>query len=157
LLKNRLLSLFAIGLFTVLGISLHFCPRVRVYGQVAERSDEAVNYSGPLKIVKLLWNANPKSAASTLRRSILTAVERNSVEELRDGMAKVLGPQIAQAFSELDAADPRYAVAVAATVLAKDSIPTEDIKDAFQSLDSLEDRELVWRVWLSADPLGAQG
>lgn len=50
-------------------------------GQVIA-DDQQSSYAGPLKIAKILWNANPKSAATTLTRSIESALAREQLEEL---------------------------------------------------------------------------
>ena len=47
----------------------------------------ASSLTGSLKIVKLLWKSNPKSAATTLAKSLAVALERDQQSELAESLA----------------------------------------------------------------------
>ncbi len=125
---------------------------------IAQNSSEPVvetpattNLIGPLRIVKLLWKANPKSAAQTLATSIATAVERNDLPTLRNAL-KSLQTECETVVANGDRHDPRYASALAAHLLIADHPPLDaTLAKALNEIESVEQRLLLWQVWLQVD------
>ncbi len=112
--------------------------------------------SGPLKIVLLLWNSNPANAANTLNRSLATAVERGEWELLRQSLGQLQSPAetVVQAG---DAGDPRYAPALAVTLLTGEpSALALTLAAALPAIEDLEQRQVLWRLWLQRDLPAAQ-
>jgi putative heme-binding domain-containing protein len=116
-------------------------------------SDSAkTNVSGTIKIVKLLWNSSPQSAATTLTKSLTVALDRGQVDELRTSLSPLDG-LFQQAIAKPD--DPRNAVSLAASALAKgDSQSVAEVRQAVVS-GSVTSPELLTRVWFVLDQAGA--
>ncbi len=116
----------------------------------------ASQMSGPIKIVQLLWSSNPGNAASTLTRSIATAVERDELDALGQALSKLESP--AQRVVEAgDASDPRFGPALAVALLRQE--PTEfsaTLTSALPIIENREQRQMLWRVWLLRDLPAAQ-
>ena len=116
----------------------------------------SASLSGPLKIVKLLWTSNPHSAASTLTRSISTSLARGELAALSEALGP-LQPQTSEVLSAQDHGDPRYAPALAVALLAGSlDRPTVTIELALQELENIDQRQMLWQLWLLLDAPAAQ-
>lgn len=132
-------------------------PARELYGQEAgAQSDSPTSLSGPLKIVKLLWKSNPGTAASTLSRSILTAVERDAIAELRQSLSVLLAETEA-VVAAANESDPRYAASLATQALldSESSHWEPRLARALDNLGGGEQAELLWRVWMATGPQAA--
>jgi putative heme-binding domain-containing protein len=126
-----------------------------VEGDAQAPAIPAANLSGPLRIVKLLWKANPRSAASTLANSIATATQRNELPALRQALAG-LQAETSQVVTSGDRGDPRFAAALTAHLLtAKPTPESSMIATALAELESIDQRLVLWQVWLSVEPAAA--
>jgi putative heme-binding domain-containing protein len=127
------------------------------YNAGAEESVQApaANWSGPLRIVKLLWKANPTSAASTLSTSIATAAERNELPALRLALASIQ-TETGQVVTSGDRSDPRFAPALTAHLLSAEQLPPASmLGTVLNELELIDQRRLLWQVWLQVDPVAA--
>ncbi len=126
-----------------------------------QETGNATSFSNPMKIVKLLWKANPQSAASALARSMATAIERDQTATLKTALMG-LQPEIAGVIEAHDQSDPRYAVALAASCFMADADEPSATRtqvvlaSALRDIADIETRRLVWQAWLSTDLDGAR-
>jgi putative heme-binding domain-containing protein len=124
-------------------------------GQAQAPAVPAAQLSGPLRIVKLLWKANPRSAASTLSTNIATATQRNELPALRVALAG-LRSEIGQVVTSGDRSDPRFAAALTAHLLTAEQPPeSTTIAAALEELESVDQRLVLWQVWLAVEPSAA--
>lgn len=112
--------------------------------------------AGPLKIVKLLWASNPSNAATTLTRSISTCIARGDLATLREALGP-LQQQTQAVLSADDPSDPRYAPALA-TALLDGSLeqPTITLERALHEVQSMDQRQMLWQLWLLIDAPATQ-
>ena len=133
---------------------------LRVHGQsppAAGSAVEAPQLAAPLRIVKLLWKANPASAARTLTQSLTTAIERGEQAGLPAAL-QGMREEIAAVIAAGQADDPRFLVALSASLLA-DWQPQASVAIA-QALEAATDPPqhlLLWRAWLLTQPQAAFG
>lgn len=137
------LSLALAGLF-----GSQFSPWV--FSQSVEEEKPGVDVAGPIKIAALLWNANTKSAAETLSRSIGTALDRGNLSELRVALAP-LQTRVREIAAKGDSADPRFAPSVAAMAVLGDANSAELLSSALEKSSVLSDRELIWKLWCNTE------
>ena len=112
-----------------------------------------------LKIVKLLWKAQPGGAATALEKALDQALTRREVKEL----APHLGPLAAQMLEAIDLGshDPRWTASVAALTIIENARGHEQLKQAItQKPESIKlaqtKRELLLRTWLATEPAAAK-
>lgn len=111
--------------------------------------------SGPLRIAKLLWKANPKSAAKTLSTALMVATERDELPQLAVAL-RAMRSEIDAVVAGGDISDPRFAAALTAHMLASDAAPpVPQLMAALDALPELEQRQLLWQVWLRFDSASA--
>lgn len=127
---------------------------------------EPADFSGPIKIAKLLWNANSASAAKTLESSFEKAIARGHLAQLGESLT-TLQAQTADVLAEGEMSDARFSVSVAATLLAQSASGNSKAKNAVRALDGeviesgfLAARSpamhgVLLRVWLDADRAAA--
>ncbi len=124
---------------------------------------KSASISGPLRIVKLLWKSNSKNAADTLTKSISTALDRRELTLLRAELSS-LGPQFEAVLVAADRSDPRFCASLAAAMLCPESLPAKNrelvsaqaMRVALEKAESVSGCELLWRAWLTTDPVAAQ-
>ena len=90
-----------------------FSPRLHAQ-EPTEQS--ASSLSSSIKIVKLLWKANPKSAASTLAKSLSIALGRDQQSALAEALAPIQ-PLLEQSIASEN--DPRFYVSLASLAILK--------------------------------------
>lgn len=107
------------------------------------------NLAGSIKIVKLLWKSNPKSAATTLAKSLAVALERDQRSEL-DAALTPLKELLEQSLAS--ESDPRFGVSLAALsiVNSSDAATRHKLRSAIEKGDS-ENLELLVRTWFAVD------
>ncbi len=141
---------------TLLLVGLVVAGMETVQGQVAtgtqakpaKSQSSSASLSGPLKIVKLLWTSNAENAAKTLTRSITVAVARRELEPLRVALQE-LQPQTRAVLATGNLNDPRYAPSLAAAMLDGSlANSTVTIEQALLDIASLDQRQMLWQVWL---------
>ena len=116
----------------------------------------STSLAGPLKIVQLLWASNPRNAATTLTRSISTCVARGELAPLREAL-RPLQQQTQAVISTDDLSDPRYAPALAAAMLAGTlEQPTIAMERALREAQSIDQRQMLWQLWLLIDAPATQ-
>lgn len=116
-----------------------------------------------LRIVKLLWNAQPQAASSALEKAMDQSLSRRQLDELRPHLA-VLAPMFAEAV-KLGPQDIRWVSAVAALTLTGDQDSARLLAQATaggpagksevsagRAAMPLAKRELLLRVWLQVAP-----
>lgn len=125
--------------------------------QVAPASKAGgLKLAGPLKIVKLLWESNPRNAANTLTRSIATAVARSELEPLREALAG-LQTQTRAVLAADDPSDSRYAPSLAAAMLDGSlTEPSPTVQRALLAVESLDQRQMLWQLWLRTDKAASE-
>ncbi len=112
-----------------------------------------------LKIVKLLWKAQPAGAATALEKALDQALTRREVKELQPHLLP-MADQFVAALA-LGSEDPRWVPAVAALAIV-DRPEGRDLlnKTVTGSTDSsripLAKRELLLRTWLATQPVAAK-
>lgn len=120
-----------------------------------------IEYQGPVRIAKLLWKANPRNAANTLRNAMNTALDRGDVA----GLSRAVEPLKGLAQELLDhgdnVQDERYAVGLSISMLV-DVVPRANgerlpLIDVMRQIEQVADQELIWRVWLNVDSQAAVG
>lgn len=123
--------------------------------------EDGRGFAGPIKIVKLLWNANPKSAASTLSNSLRKAVARKQLDSARAAL-QPLQPSLERVVQQTNRDDPRYAVALAASLIVHDDSPETRVTElnalVFKTLEKAgfsESTELLQTVWFVTQPVQA--
>ena len=114
----------------------------------------AVDFAGPARIAKLLWKANPTSAASTLFKALETGLDRQLENELKISLAP-LQPLAAEVLSQADASDPRYAPSLATLALLDPAAELPDWQATLAQLADVGDRELAFRAWQQVDSRAA--
>ena len=104
---------------------------------------------GSIKIVKLLWKSNPKSAATTLSKSLAVALERDQQTELAEALAPLKELLEQTLASE---SDPRFGVSLAGLALVDKPNQTtrQTLRCAIEKGES-ENLELLVRVWFAID------
>lgn len=144
-------------LLALLGLVILGCNTARA--QAADAAEPATttapksstSLSGPLKIVKLLWASNPGNAATTLTRSISTSIARGELAALREALGP-LQQQTREVLAAADFSDPRYAPALAAAMLEGSlEQPTTTIQRALHEVQNLDQRLMLWQLWLLLD------
>lgn len=121
-----------------------------------QETGEVASYRNPLKIAKLLWKANPQNAASTLAKSLSTALGREQLPAMKAALVD-LQPQILAVIQADEYDDPRYAAALAAECITADDSAWAALRtravlpNALSEIADLEARRLVWQVWLATD------
>jgi putative heme-binding domain-containing protein len=108
--------------------------------------------TAPLRVVKLLWKAQPASAATALERVLSQAVERNEILRIADQLEP-----LAARFQEVaeTPTDPRFAGSVAGLAVLEAS-GRQRLIHALSNPDlPLTQRELLFRVWLAIDAAAA--
>ncbi|MEZ6134794.1 MAG: c-type cytochrome [Pirellulaceae bacterium] len=124
------------------------------------RADEpASDVAGPMKIARLLWNANKQSAGDTLSRAIATSLDRGNTKALISAL-EPMHPQIHAVVAAGNVDDPRFFGSLAAAAIAdkqRIALLAEHL-DALPSTSAshLDDRELLLRVWFYQSPETAQ-
>ena len=108
-----------------------------------------------LKIVKLLWKAQPSGAGTALEKAIDQALTRREVAQLKPHLGP-LSAQLLEAVA-LESRDPRWVPAVAALAIIDQAPGPQLLSQAVtQSPDpiaiGLPKRELSLRAWLAIDP-----
>lgn len=129
--------------------------------QAPQRSDAppasaaSASLSGSIKIVRLLWKSNPKSAAATLSKSLAVALERDQ----QAALAASLAP-LKELFEQAIApeSDPRHAVSLAALAILESSgtAVRQQLRATIEKGES-ESLELLVRVWFKVDTEAAFG
>jgi putative heme-binding domain-containing protein len=116
---------------------------------IAQEVKPASSLSGSIKIVKLLWKSNPKSAATTLAKSLAVALERDQQSELADALAP-LKEQLEQSLAS--ESDLRHGVSLAALAIVNNSDATtrQLLRSAIDKGES-EHLELLVRTWFLID------
>ncbi len=107
------------------------------------------NLGGSIKVVKLLWKANPTSAATTLSKSLTVALERDQQAALATALSP-LKELFEQAVASED--DARFAVSLAALALIDSS--NISVKRKLQSAIEKEasgNIDLLVRTWFKVD------
>ncbi len=117
-------------------------------------SGTSAGLGGSLRILKLLWNGNPESAARSLQRTLELALARGQVETLAGQLAQM--SSIFEAAANKDD-DPRRPVAVAALVIVNSqnteakSVHLTALKSMVELRGNNDTRGLLMRVWFHAD------
>ncbi|QDV23746.1 Cytochrome c [Aureliella helgolandensis] len=123
-------------------------------GQSPAASAVDINLSGPVRIAKLLWKANPQAASSSLAKTINTALERKMVEELRVALLPL--ETSARQVVEVDSdSEVRQAVALAAILMIdgqEGEWSTVELTNRLKRIAELDQRELVLKSWFSVQP-----
>lgn len=117
--------------------------------QAVPQISPSSNLTGSIKIVNLLWKANPVSAASTLSKSLAVALERDQQSVLADSLAP-LKERIEQAVAS--ESDPRYSVSLAALALIQNSDASvqNQLRNAIEK-GTADNLELLVRTWFKVD------
>lgn len=112
-----------------------------------------------LKIVKLLWKAQPAGAATALEKALDQALTRREVKAL----GPHLGPLSAQMLEAVESgsSDPRWVASVAALSIIDSARGREQLKQAITQKPepikiALAKRELLLRTWLATEPVAAK-
>lgn len=107
------------------------------------------NLSGSVRVIKLLWNAQPEAAITSLRRAIEIALDRNQLANLIDQ----LGPLEEMLIAASDQpTNPRYAVSIAALALTgQHSQRAEPLGNLVRNNIDHRLREFLLSVWLSVN------
>jgi len=107
------------------------------------------NLAGSIKIVKLLWKANPTSAANTLSKSLTVALERDQQSALAESLAP-LKELLEQAVAS--ESDSRHSVSLAALALiqSSDISVKNKLRDAIEKGTS-ENLDVLVRTWFKVD------
>jgi len=107
------------------------------------------NLAGSIKIVKLLWKANPTSAANTLSKSLTVALERDQQSALAESLAP-LKELLEQAVAS--ESDSRHSVSLAALALiqSSDIHVKNKLRDAIEKGTS-ENLDVLIRTWFKVD------
>lgn len=114
----------------------------------------ASSLSSSIKIVKLLWKANPKSAASTLTKSLSNSLGRDQQSALAESLAPLQTLLEQAAASETDA---RYHVSIAALAILKsaDAATTDQLVKVITQADSnkidAQTLDLLANTWFNVD------
>ena len=105
--------------------------------------------AGSIKIVKLLWKANPTSAANTLAKSLNVALERDQQAALAESLTP-LKTLLEQAVATEN--DPRQAVSLAALAIVQsgDDSVKNNLRTAIGKGTS-ENLDLLVRTWFNVD------
>lgn len=112
-----------------------------------------------LKIVKLLWKAQPTGAATALEKAIDQGVTRREVEELKPHLIPL--SELFTGAMATGSQDPRWVASVAALSIIGDETGQARLKQAVTqlpssiTLGSLK-RELLLRVWFATEPVKAK-
>ncbi|GAB5401893.1 MAG: hypothetical protein Aurels2KO_01240 [Aureliella sp.] len=108
-----------------------------------------------IRVAKLLWKVNAKSAAKSLTDAIEQAVERGELAELKKPLS-ALGPQAAEALRQASGEDaiedPRVAVALSLKFIAGDNDAWDAANNMLLSISDTAQRQLVVRVALATEP-----
>lgn len=114
----------------------------------ADADDKTVaRYRSAIRVAKLLWKANPTSAAKTLKTAIDQAVTRDQIDILQEPLANV--GDLTAAWRDYPNEDPRRAVAITSNML----LGKLSVSDGIQTANELktEDRGLFARVAIAID------
>ncbi len=114
---------------------------------IAQSAAAPSSSNGSIKIAKLLWASNTKAAASTLAKSILVAIDRDQIEDLKGSLA-----QLEKQFESVvqNSEDPRFSVSLAANLLLHPR--DEDLKslrNLITTTNTSGDAELLAKVWFA--------
>lgn len=125
---------------------------------------QSPKYEGSIKIVNLLWEANGKSAATTLQKTIDSALARGQVTEVGQALS-LLEPKLA---SLRDKDDPRYPIALAAQLLIHAGNEAQEPPElvskvhdwvvysmSHKEAELSEQADLLLRSWFVAQPNSA--
>ncbi|MCA9131154.1 MAG: c-type cytochrome [Planctomycetales bacterium] len=109
---------------------------------------------GPIRIAKLLWNANSRSAANTLEKTLETSLSRGMLKDLQQALStlKPLADTIVDA-GNFD--DPRFASSVAVSLLLNDNHQADEIAAMLEKVGDLGRRQLVLQTWYAISPASA--
>jgi len=105
--------------------------------------------AGSIKIVKLLWKSNPKSAATTLSKSLAVALDRDQQSELAESLTPLKELLEQSLASE---SDPRFGVSLASLALVNksDQATGQKLRSAIEKGES-ENLELLVKTWFVVD------
>ncbi len=128
---------------------------VNLYAQEASESSRASKKIGStVRVAKLLWTVNAKSAAKALSDAIDQAVDRGEIKVIQQPLAE-LAPNadalIKQAVADGASDDPRVAVALSLKFIADDKDAWSVSNKLLRQIADLQQRRLVIRVALAAD------
>ncbi|RMF37882.1 MAG: hypothetical protein D6753_16705, partial [Planctomycetota bacterium] len=84
-----------------------------------EDDGQASPFRGPVRIAKLLWNANPQSAASTLESAFARALARNQLDQLATALGD-LRPKMSEIVASNQLDDPRFGASLAGMLTLPD-------------------------------------
>lgn len=112
-----------------------------------------------LKIVKLLWKAQPAGAATALEKAIDQSITRREIQELAPHLSP-LSEQLVAAM-QVGPDDPRWVAAVAGLSILANETGLTQLKQAITQLPSpvaiaQAKREFLLRVWLASDSTPAK-
>lgn len=140
---------------TRLTIAAILCVYLAFCIQAQEPNSPAASPPPNLKIVKLLWKAQPGGAATALEKAIDQALTRGQVKELAPHLTP-LSPQFLEAVA-LGGEDPRWVPSIAAlTIIGNQDITTPFTQAITQTPQPIKiaqpKRELLLRIWLATQP-----
>ncbi|HBE69299.1 MAG TPA: hypothetical protein DDW52_14220 [Planctomycetaceae bacterium] len=104
-------------------------------------------YQSATRVAKLLWNANPESAAKTLEKAIEQAVTRGQINDIRKALATIA--DLTASWKTLPADDPRRSVAINTRLLLRELTIAEGLRSAREL--PAGDRSLLARVAIAVD------
>ncbi len=144
--SNSAAALAAFALCTLLSLP-------NALAQIASEQT-STSLTSSIKIVKLLWNANPKSAATTLAKSLKIALDRDQQPALAEALVP-LQAQLEQAVASKN--DPRFHVSLAGLAILKssDKAIVSQLVDSITQADALATDattlELLVETWFKVD------
>ncbi len=133
-----------------------------VYGQeeanAADASPAEPDFGGPIRIVRLLWDASPQSAANTLVKTIGTAASRKHLGYLAKALT-TLEERLEAVASAQQPDDPRFGPSVAACIVL-DGDKSSEGRNVLEAITLAigdkstppADASLIAQVWFVVDP-----
>lgn len=110
-----------------------------------QQAGKPSDFTGPVRVAKLLWKANPQNAANTLNKALETGFDRQAHAEISEAL-KPLEPLANDVVSKADAGDPRYAPSLVIIALLQPDMPL-DFHEALPRLANVQEQELAYRAW----------
>lgn len=117
------------------------------------------SFDGTIKIVNLLWSANPKSAADTLTATFEKALDRDQLSDLRSALT-TLDAKVTELLQAKHDDDPRFLPSVAITLMADESNDSlSSVRPSAQEVSELLEKDadsrqhaMLLRLWFATQP-----
>lgn len=112
--------------------------------------------SGPIRIVSLLWDANPANAAQTLTTTLDTAIRRDRIDELRNALQPIAA-KTARMVEQEAHSDARFVSSLSVQLILR-SDPTflePVVSRSLPRLREVEHAALLTSTWFATDPHSA--